>query len=116
MPRARGQENEGDEYGHPRDPLRDGLLVERIHRCMNGTPAVPPRNARPKCDPNSERTSFNSVDEIPGLSPPGVGLFSANSGAFGRFMTDRYRETCHKHRSRKMPALLHIRQPLTLLL
>src|SRR5258708_29253921 len=46
MPRARGQENEGDEYGHPRAPLRDGLFVERIHRCMNGTPAVPPRNAR----------------------------------------------------------------------
>lgn len=46
IPRARGQENEGDEYGHPRDPLRDGLLVERIHRCMNGTPAVQPRNAR----------------------------------------------------------------------
>jgi hypothetical protein len=40
--------------------LRDGLLVERIHRCVNGTPAVPPRNARPKRDPNSERTSFNS--------------------------------------------------------
>src|SRR5258708_11204293 len=53
MPRARRQENEDDEYGHPRDPLRDGLLVERIHRCMNGTPAVPPRNARPERDPNS---------------------------------------------------------------
>src|ERR1035441_9916548 len=60
VPRARGQQNEGDEYDHPRHPLRDGFLVERIHRHMNGISAAPPRNARPKRDPNSERTSFSS--------------------------------------------------------
>jgi hypothetical protein len=44
---------------------------------QNGTPAVPSRDARPKRDPNSERTSFNSVGEIPGSSLPGVGLLPA---------------------------------------
>jgi len=53
-PRARWQEYEGDEYGHPRHPLRDGFLVERIHTRR------PTRNVRPKRDPNSERTSFSS--------------------------------------------------------
>ena len=52
--------------------------------------AVPPRNARPKRDPNSERTSFNSVGEIPGSSLPGVGLLPAKSVPRG------YKNTCHE--------------------
>jgi hypothetical protein len=38
--------------------LRDGFLVERIHRHRNATTRRPIPYARPNRDPNSERTSF----------------------------------------------------------